>query len=521
MQCLEALAQLAGLGVAQVHAVADPELAGRGAEQRRLNLTGPLLGVEAQAGGQMRARQPRGVARARRQIATAEQRRNRRRGLAHDGQGEQRGGPEAEPGVCVEQRRAVQTRPGGHLGDRVLGRGALDTPGAAAVDELEVAHLAHRRHRRCAARGELARRARLDEADRRGAQALTGRPIADAGDLRFVGHHPHQLEARPCGDLPGQRRRLLRRAHRGALSPDLHPAAQGPPAGVEVEADAQRRAVGSDRGVDQIELSPRVDHHRDQHLGVAGGQVGQLAQRGAVHRGVGDHQVPPAVAGEPQRFGEREGERAPKARVALVDRAQQRPAAHGLRRHADRRPAGAAQHVGRVAPERLQVNERERRVETGGGTLEALVLARGSGGSRARWRCRGHAGRRYRGAMIQTMRARLALLGSIAAVLAAGCGGGGTKSTSAGTTGGAGTAPTQPSGPNLEATGRPADSAAVRVIRGWTDAQRASDVDRATSYFAVPAVVQNGSPPEQLPSRKFQKHCRKRSEMKGETLRHD
>ena len=99
------------------------------------------------------------------------------------------------------------------------------------------------------------------------------------------------------------------------------------------------------------------------------------------------------------------------------------------------------------------------------------------------------------------MRVRLALLGSAAAVLAAGCGGGGAKSTSPGTTGGATTAPSQPSGPIPEETGRPADPAAVRVIRGWTDAQRASDVDRATSYFALPAVVQNGSPPEQLPSR--------------------
>jgi hypothetical protein len=103
--------------------------------------------------------------------------------------------------------------------------------------------------------------------------------------------------------------------------------------------------------------------------------------------------------------------------------------------------------------------------------------------------------------MIQTMRARLALLGAAAAVLAAGCGGGGAKSTSAGTTGGATTAPAQPSGPILEETGRPADPAAVRVIRGWTDAQRASDVDRATSYFALPAVVENGTAPERLPSR--------------------
>ena len=102
--------------------------------------------------------------------------------------------------------------------------------------------------------------------------------------------------------------------------------------------------------------------------------------------------------------------------------------------------------------------------------------------------------------MMQNMRARLAL-GAAAALLASGCGGGGTKSTSAGTTGGAGTTPTQPSGPVLEETGRPADPAAVRVIRGWTDAQRASDVDRATSYFAVPALVENGPAPEQLASR--------------------
>ena len=102
--------------------------------------------------------------------------------------------------------------------------------------------------------------------------------------------------------------------------------------------------------------------------------------------------------------------------------------------------------------------------------------------------------------MIQTMRARFALLGCAAVMLAAGCGGSGAKSSSAGTTGGANTAPAQPSGPILEETGRPADPAAVRVIRGWTDAQRASDVDRATSYFSVPALVENGTA-EQLGSR--------------------
>ena len=104
--------------------------------------------------------------------------------------------------------------------------------------------------------------------------------------------------------------------------------------------------------------------------------------------------------------------------------------------------------------------------------------------------------------MIRAMRARLAVLGAVAAALAAaGCGGGSDRrvSTPTGSTGGQSTAP-PPTFPALEETGRPADPAAVRVIRGWTDAQRASDVDRATSYFSVPALVENGVA-EQLVSR--------------------
>src|SRR6266550_2579897 len=98
--------------------------------------------------------------------------------------------------------------------------------------------------------------------------------------------------------------------------------------------------------------------------------------------------------------------------------------------------------------------------------------------------------------MIAAMHARLAVLGAVAAALAAaGCGGGSDRrvSTPTGSTGGQSTAPAEPNFPALEETGRPADPAAVRVIRGWTDAQRASDVDRATSYFSVPALVENGT----------------------------
>ena len=104
--------------------------------------------------------------------------------------------------------------------------------------------------------------------------------------------------------------------------------------------------------------------------------------------------------------------------------------------------------------------------------------------------------------MIRAMRARVAVLVAVAALATAGCGGGSDRRTSTptGSTGGQSTAPAQPNFPALEETGRPADPAAVRVIRGWTDAQRASDVERATSYFTVPALVENGTA-QQLVSR--------------------
>jgi limonene-1,2-epoxide hydrolase len=41
---------------------------------------------------------------------------------------------------------------------------------------------------------------------------------------------------------------------------------------------------------------------------------------------------------------------------------------------------------------------------------------------------------------------------------------------------------------------RRADPAKVQVIRGWVDSLRAGHVDAAARYFAVPSVVQNGSP---------------------------
>ena len=90
MQAGEALAQLAGLGVAHVHAVADRERVRRRADQRRLHLAGALLAIQAQPGGEVRARQARGVGRARGEVAAAERGDHAAAGAAHDRQREER-----------------------------------------------------------------------------------------------------------------------------------------------------------------------------------------------------------------------------------------------------------------------------------------------------------------------------------------------------------------------------------------------------------------------------------------------
>lgn len=48
---------------------------------------------------------------------------------------------------------------------------------------------------------------------------------------------------------------------------------------------------------------------------------------------------------------------------------------------------------------------------------------------------------------------------------------------------------------------RPADPAATRVIRHWSDALRRGDVKRATGDFAIPSLVENNSPPMRLRAR--------------------
>jgi len=66
---------------------------------------------------------------------------------------------------------------------------------------------------------------------------------------------------------------------------------------------------------------------------------------------------------------------------------------------------------------------------------------------------------------------------------------------------------TTPPAPKPSATAAPApkrDSASqadVRVIKGWTDALRHGHVKAASRYWALPAVVSNGTPPIRLRKR--------------------
>jgi hypothetical protein len=86
----------------------------------------------------------------------------------------------------------------------------------------------------------------------------------------------------------------------------------------------------------------------------------------------------------------------------------------------------------------------------------------------------------------------------------AGCGGGDDAGDRAART------PAPPRAtPSAEPSGEPAPrrdgrvtSAEEAVIRGWSDALRGGDVERAVGYWAVPSIASNGGQPYRLVSRR-------------------
>ena len=97
-------------------------------------------------------------------------------------------------------------------------------------------------------------------------------------------------------------------------------------------------------------------------------------------------------------------------------------------------------------------------------------------------------------------RSLVGLAASLVALAAAGCGDDGAQSGA--------TAPRVPEGSKAApggggSSGAPsrataANPAATRVIRAWADALRKGKVRKAASYFAIPSIVQNGTPPVRL-----------------------
>ena len=142
-----------------------------------------------------------GGGRARRDPAAAEDRRVRRARRAHDVERERRGRRRGEVRVAVEQVAAEQAGARGDLGDRGIRRRRLERAGAAAVHELEVGVLAHRRDGARAALEQLGHRARLHPAVHRAVDRAARRTVHDAGDLRLVRHHADEPEARAAATM--------------------------------------------------------------------------------------------------------------------------------------------------------------------------------------------------------------------------------------------------------------------------------------------------------------------------------
>ena len=117
--------------------------------------------------------------------------------------------------------------------------------------------------------------------------------------------------------------------------------------------------------------------------GHSAGELGQLAQRGAIGGRVGDEDVLEPMPGEPQRLGQRERERAAEP-VAGEHALLQGAAAQRLAREPDRLGRGAAFQVGGVGPQRVEIDERERRLQIGRRAFQALRAAQPSTGPRTR-----------------------------------------------------------------------------------------------------------------------------------------
>ncbi len=243
----------------------------------------------------------------------------------------------------------------------------LHTAGTAAVDELQVrGHRPHRPDDRGSPLGQLPPGGGLHQPDRPRAQGPPGDRVPDSGDVSLVRHDPHQPEARPPGHGPRQLGELGGGVQRRTPGPDPDPAAEQLQRGVQLQADPDHFTPAVPRRVDQIEVRRVVDHHGDGtgQLGIGG----QLGEARPVRRRIGQQDVLEPRTREPQRLVQGERHDALEA-VLGQDAFQQGPAANRLAGDPHGLPSGTADQVVRVGVEGVQVHDRERGVEMGGGPV--------------------------------------------------------------------------------------------------------------------------------------------------------
>jgi hypothetical protein len=287
--------------------------------------------------------------------------------------------------VVVEGGGSVEPGSRCDLGHRALGRGQADRAGAAAVDELELAHLADGGDDLGAPRPHVGERRRLHRARHPVSDRTPRDVVGNGGDLPLVGDQPSEADVLAPLDLARERRRLLRGADRRAPRPDADEAAEWPPGEVDLDRDPDR---GDERGrgaLDQVEVLGGVGDEHRRLVGVLCRHPGQPGETGEVGAGVGEDEVADPVLPQPQGLGRGEREGAVERRVEVEQSAQDRPAADRLARDPDLLAACHPQHVGGVGPDGVEVDERERRLDPRERALVALVdLARGRDRKRGR-----------------------------------------------------------------------------------------------------------------------------------------
>ncbi len=195
---------------------------------------------------------------------------------------------------------------------------------------------------------------------------MPGHRVADTGHMTLVRHDPDDPETRP----PRHRARDLRDLGGGVqgrtAGTDPHPSAEQLQRGVQLQAHPHHFVAARAGRVDQVQLRGIVDHHGDggRQLGIGG----EFGVRRAVRGGIRQQDVVEPGTGQPQRLGERERHDA-RETVPGQGPFEQRTAAYGLAGDPDRFAPGPADQVVGVGVEGVQIHDRDRGVELGGGPV--------------------------------------------------------------------------------------------------------------------------------------------------------